>query len=126
MTFTYDPSNPDDVTRVRWHLSDTAEPAMVSDEEISFATSEAGSWQKAVIFIIDKKLMDMSMEPDFQADWLRVDAADAKKRLETMRTRKLKEFGLSSDSTYGNAFTTTHHHTYRADSLQTEEPDYDS
>lgn len=124
MTFTYDLTAATDRERVRWHLSDTKEPAMVSDEEITFATSEAGTWQKAVIFIIDRKLMEMGMEPDFKADWLSVDAADAYKRLTALRGKKLNEFGLESDSVFGINLTTTSTHHYRADSQQTSEPDY--
>lgn len=124
MTFTYNIESATDRERVRWHLSDTKEPAMVSDEEITFATTEVGTWQKAVIFIIDRKLMEMGMEPDFKADWLSVDAEDAYKRLTGLRAKKLHEFGLETDSTYGINVTTTSTNHYRADSQQTEEPDY--
>lgn len=50
MTFTYTPSQPDDTTRVRFHLRDTAQEARIfSDEEIACAISEEGSWQAAVL-----------------------------------------------------------------------------
>ena len=123
-TFTYNLDNVTNIERVRWHLSDTKQPSMVWDEEITFAISEAGTWQKAVIFIIDRKLMEMGMEPDFKADWLSVDAADAYKRLTALRAKKLNEFGLTSDSVFGINLTTTSTNHYRADSQQTSEPDY--
>lgn len=124
MTFTYNLDSPDNVTRVRWHLSDTVEPAMVSDEEIAFAISETGTWQKAVIFIIDKKLAEMAMEPDFKADWMSVDSKDAERRLKALRSMKLKEFGLTADSVFGFGITASVHRAWRPDSGQTEEPDY--
>ena len=124
MTFTYNLETPDDITRVRWHLSDTVQPAMFSDEEINFAISEAGTYQKAVIACIDNKLAEMAMEPDFKADWLSVDAKDAFDRLTSLRAKKLKEFGLTGDSVLGNSIVSTVRRGWRPDSDQTEEPDY--
>ena len=124
MTFTYNLDTPDNVTRVRWHLSDTAQPEMVSDEEINFAISEFGTYQKAVIAIINKKLAEFANEPDFKADWLTVNSSAAVAGLEKLRGQKLKEFGLLGDSTFGVSMTARVTHNYRADSGQTAAPDY--
>lgn len=109
MTFTYDPANPDDVTRVRFALGDTVEStAIFTDEEITFVLSEAGSVGAAVVMCIRTIIAKLS-EPDFQADWLRVSASEARKSWERMLSEKKREYGISTviaSATF----------TYRADS----------
>ena len=56
MSFTYDTSNPTDITSVRYHLADTVEAdAIWSDEDITYAiTLNDGSWQRAVVSLIEQ------------------------------------------------------------------------
>lgn len=115
MTFTYTPASPDDVTRVRFALGDTLEAqAIFSDEEISFTLSEAGSVGAAVVMCIRTIIAQLS-EPDFQADWLRVSASEARKSWERMLSEKKREYGISTLSASGTF-------TYRVDSDAEEAP----
>lgn len=115
MTFTYDLNAPGDPERVRFHLGDTdASAPKFQDEEIGFILAEAGSWQLAVIACIKNMIVRLS-QPDFTADWLRVDHGAAREGFERMLANKEAEFGIGSaaaDVTY----------TYRIDSDQTEAP----
>lgn len=114
MTFTYTPGTPNDITRVRFSIGDTVEDtAILSDEEITFAVTEQGSWQGAVIACIRFIITKLS-EPDFQADWLRVSASEARKSWERMLAEKKDEFGL------GRSVSSSAVATYRVDSNQTE------
>lgn len=74
MAATYDPSNPDDVTRVRYHIQDTdTTNARYSDAEINFVIAEEGSWQKAVISLLRADMASAARDPDSVAsDWLKV------------------------------------------------------
>jgi hypothetical protein len=66
MTFTYTPNSPNDITRVRFHIADTVESsAMYSDEEITFGIAEGGSYQQAVIILLQNLIARLSAEPDF-------------------------------------------------------------
>lgn len=118
MTFTYNLSVPDDITRVRFHLADTnPDEAKFSDEEITFVISEAGSWQAAVIALLRNLIAKISATPDFQADWLRVSLPRALEGFDRLLSIKLNEFGLA-DTIVGAAKAV-----YRSDSLQTEAPE---
>lgn len=120
MTFTYTPSAVNDVTRVRYHLRDTDEAtAMFTDEEIEMAISEEGSYQKAVISLIQATIAELSREPDMSADWLKIDWRRSVASWSTMLSEKKKAFNL------GFRISASSHHTYRADSLLKSEPDYD-
>jgi len=118
MTFTYTPSSVNDITRVRYHIGDTVESgALFSDEEINMVISETGSYQSAVISLIQSMIAIYS-EPSFRADWLSVNTKDAVSGLKTLLQQKRKEFGIAAISS-STVFT------WRPDSLQTEQPDYD-
>lgn len=119
MTFTYDLSAGfTDPTRVRQALGDTDSAApKFSDEEIAATIVEQGTWQKATLALIDSLLAKLSL-PDFQADWLRVDHSKARDGYMELRKRLASQYGLRRYVT-GTAVPT-----YRADSGQTEAPDY--
>lgn len=116
MTFTYTPSAPDDTTRVRFHTGQIVEAeAFVTDEDIAFALSEGGSWQRAVIMTL-KLIIARLSQPDFTADWLKVSNAEARKGYQAILTEKRQEFGVPAISGRGQAV-------YRGDSLQTDVPE---
>jgi hypothetical protein len=97
MAFTYTPATPTDLTRVRFHLSDTVEAsAIFTDDEINFCISEATSWQGAVIMCIKNIIARMSANPNFTADWLRVDYKDGIAGWQRLLTIKSAEFGYST------------------------------
>lgn len=121
MTFTYNLTTPDDITRVRFHLGDTTEAtAIFSDEEITFITSEAGTWQRAVIECIRSVMARLAAEPDMTADWLRVDWRRATENWKLLLSEKAQEFGLGKAraSSGGN-------HAFRPDGLVKSEPDWE-
>lgn len=119
MTFTYDTSSPTDITRVRYHLADTVEAeAIWTDEDITYAISlQDGSWQRAVVSLIEQYMTTLARTPDFNADWLSVDTSTAMKSWRALLVDKRREFGLAQ-------ITASVTHTYRADSRQESEPDY--
>lgn len=96
MTFTYTPSTPTDITRVRYNIRDTdSTAAMFSDEEITFRIAEVGDWKHAVIDMLTGKIMELSNIPNFSAGWLRVDQTTARQQLERLLAMKRQEFGIS-------------------------------
>lgn len=118
MTFTYTPASPDDVTRVRYHLQDTTEAsAIFTDEEISFVISEEGSWQAAVVSLIQSLIARLAHEPDGSADWLSINWRRSADSWRALLNEKRREFGLSRRTGSSKA-------TYRSDSGQTEAPDW--
>lgn len=122
MTFTYVLSPVTDLARVRFHLADTAEPAMFSDEEINFVLAEnvdaTVAWQASVIVLLTNIIQKMSLTPDYKADWLQIDAADARKNLQSLLLQKRREFGIP-------AITGTVKHRYRPDSRANAAPNFD-
>lgn len=119
MTFTYDLATPNDITRVRSHISDTVEAtAIYSDEEINFFLSEEGSVAKTVIRCIRQVIAKLAAEPNMKADWLQVDWATAQAAWKTLLAEKKSEFGLGWQSSSGGQ------HSYRPDSLQKKPPYY--
>lgn len=121
MTFTYELTSVTDITRVRFHLGDTTEAtAIFSDEEITFAISEATTWQRAVIACIRSVMARLAAEPDMQADWLKVDWRRAADNWKLLLSEKSQEFGVgrARASSGGN-------HVYRIEGLQKTEPDWE-
>lgn len=119
MPFTYVPSAPNDITRVRYHIGDTDETcAIFDDDEIQMALNEEGSMQKAVIASIQSVLARLSHEPDLQADWLRVDWRRSADHWRALLADKKQAFGLTA------RVTTSVVTPYRIDSKQTDPPDY--
>lgn len=120
MTFTYTPSTPNDITRVRFAIGDTDTTAAVfTDEEITFQISETTTWQRAVIALLESLIARLAATPDFQADWLRVSQAEALKAYQALLKIKRAEYGVAT-------ITATAKHTYRPDSNMTEAPTYDT
>jgi hypothetical protein len=114
MSFTYTPATPTDLTRVRFHLSDTVEATPIfSDDEITFCIAETTSWQGAVIMCIKNIIASMSANPNFTADWLRVDYKDGIAGWNKLLTIKAAEFGYSVGT---STIVTTAQRVTRADS----------
>jgi hypothetical protein len=119
MTFTYNLAVPNDITRVRRHISDTVEAtAIYSDEEITFFLAEEGTVAKTVIACIKQIKAKLAAEPNMKADWLQVDWASAMAAWDKLLAEKKTEFGLGWQVSSGGQ------HSYRPDSLQKEAPDY--
>lgn len=119
MTFTYTPSTPTDLTRVRFALGDTeSTTAKLSDEEIDFMISEQGTWQRATLACI-RNLMAKLADPNFTADWLTVDNASAFKSMQALLASKQGEFGIG-------AVVATTGFAWRPDSGQTAAPTFEA
>lgn len=120
MTFTYDLGTPDDNTRVRFHLGDTVEAsAMFSDEEIAFVIDEEGTYQLAVISLIQGAMARLAQEPDMTADWLRIDWRRSAENWKRLLDEKRRKFG------YGLTLTVSTAHPWRPDLGMCESPEYD-
>jgi hypothetical protein len=120
MTFTYEPSaTADDVTLVRYYISDTVrETAMYSDEEITMIVARKGTVGAAAQSLLEGKIRELSNNPNMQADWLRVDWSTTLEALKTALAAVKSEFGLGWQSSSGGQ------HSYRPDTLLKEAPDY--
>lgn len=122
MTFSYSPftANKD---RVRFHIGDTdSTQAWFTDEELTAIITEAGSWQAAVIACLKNMIARLASEPTMRADWLQVDYATALKNLNDLLKNKASELGVTA----GRSVTGAVVQTYRPDSDQTAEIDYDA
>lgn len=98
MTYSYDLTPPyTDNDRVRFETRDNKGEtlAMFTDEEITFSVSEKGSWQAAVVSLLEAKIGEIADNPDFTADWLSVKYATSLKALEDLLKRKLDQYGLA-------------------------------
>ena len=120
MTFTYNLTSPTDTTRVRYHIGDVEEVAAIfSDEEISFVLDEEDDdVGKAVVSCITSIIARLNHEPDFQADWLKIDWRRSAEHWRVLLAEKKAKFGLSPRGSSGGQFG------WRPDTLQTEAPDY--
>lgn len=117
MTFTYTENLTVDVDFVRFHTGDVvSSQAWMSDELITSLVSVSGSKERAVIAAFRHIIARLS-QPNFQADWLRVDNDKAREGYERQLTAKARELGIST-------ITADVVHTYRGDSAATEEPDF--
>lgn len=119
MTFTYDVSTVTDLTRIRYHIGDTdSTNAIYTDEEIAFIQAETATYKEAVIVLIEGIIAKIARDPNFRTDWLQVEVTSRLEMYERLLTEKRRQFGLKR-------VTASTVHTYRADSLATEAPDYD-
>ena len=120
MTFSYDPSSPDDVTRVRYHIGDTDEDtAIFSDEEIAFVLDEEDDHiGKTVVSLIQSVMARLAHEPDMTADWLRVDWRRSAENWKALLSEKRRRFQLGAVASAGGQ------HAWRPDTRQRDEPDY--
>jgi hypothetical protein len=117
MAFTYDLSLITDLAKLRFEIGDTESSGYyLSDEEINATLTAEGSFDAAVITCIEFILRKLSQQ-DFSADWLRVEHGAARVAWERQLARARRKYGVS-------ALQSGAVHTYRADSLQTETPDY--
>ncbi len=116
MTVTYSLSTTIGKIRLNINDTDTANPKL-TDEEIQYCIDEkttVGASSVMALGLLMAKLAD----PNFQADWLQVDNASAFKSLSSLRLLLCQSYGVPS-------LTTSSVFVYRADSKQTESPDYD-
>lgn len=117
MTFTYSEDLSVERDFVRFHTGDVVQgQAFLSDEIIASLIAQEGSREAAVIGGL-KHIISRLNQPTFRADWLQVSYKDAADGYRAMLREKQREFGL-------NAITASSVATYRADSGQTESPDY--
>jgi hypothetical protein len=117
MTFTYDTSLGSDLAKMRFEVGDTESSGYyLSDEEINATLAAEGSFGVAVIACIEFILRKLSQQ-DFSVNWLRVEHSAARVAWERQLARARRKYGVS-------ALASGVVHTYRADSLQTEAPDY--
>jgi hypothetical protein len=121
MTFTYDLTNGfTNLTRVRFNVGDVdASRAIWQDEVINAVITDAGSWQKAVILLIQSVIAMLSSNPDFHADWLTVSYDKAIASWTALLNLKSRELGVPSGQIVATAL-----YIYRPDSFQTTEPTY--
>lgn len=120
MTFTYSPSTtPTDLTKVRYYIQDTdSATAMYSDEEINMVLAIESTVGAASISLLNRKITELSNNPNMQADWLRVDWSTTLEALKIALAAVKSEFGLGWQSSSGGQ------HSYRPDTLLKESPDY--
>lgn len=108
MTFTYTPSDtPSDTTRVRFRLEDTQSPGLLSDEEISMAIAEAGTWQTALTPCCNLIMAKLAKESGVTMDWLKIDRAQALKFYGALKTDLEREFGAGVRGVTASAVSVT-------------------
>jgi hypothetical protein len=118
MTFTFSESLTTDLSKVRFWVGDTDENGYyLSDATITALLSSEGSVGSATVAGIQYIIAKLS-KPDFRADWLQVSNAEAVRAWERRLIEMRNRFGVA-------AITVDTVNVYRADSLATEEPDYD-
>jgi hypothetical protein len=103
---------------VRFHSGDVLSPGFLSDALIASLIAVKGSNNAAVIAAIQNIIFQLS-RPDFQADWLKVNNAEARKGYQALLAEKRAEFGIA-------AITASTVVTYRHDSYQTSDVDYNA
>ena len=117
MTVTFTGDLTSDMQWVRFETADVDSTAEVLDDTLIVnLITDAGTKQKAVIRALIHKWALLT-NPDFRADWLKVEHGAAQKSIERLIAAKREEYGLP-------ASVATVTHVYRPDSLHTEEPDY--
>ncbi|MFN8530183.1 MAG: hypothetical protein U0670_16410 [Anaerolineae bacterium] len=93
MAFTYMPFATDR-DRLRFHIGDTEMSAPIfQDEELDALISVEGSWQAAVIAALER-LIALTSQPNFQADWLHVNNEVARRGYELSLKHKRRAFRL--------------------------------
>lgn len=117
MAFTYTEDLSVERDFVRFHTGDTdSEGYFLSDTIIESLVEEEGSKQSAVIAALEYIISQLS-QPNFEADWLKVDNKSARDGYMTLLAAKRKKFGAGRMT--GSAV-----HVYRADSNHSEAPTY--
>ncbi len=117
MAFTWTGDLTVDLEWVRFETGDVDSTAAVLDDTtITALITDSSSKQHAVIRALEHKLRLLE-NPDFRADWLKVEHGAAQKSLRQSIADKRQEYGLPASSA-------TVTHVYRPDSRHTEEPTY--
>lgn len=116
MTFTFAGDLSTALDRVRFAIGDTdANGYYLADETITALVAEHGE-QGAIIECL-RYILAMLSRPDFRADWLQVSNREAAASVRAQLRDAIRRYGAGGV----NARVL---HVYRADSQQTEEPDY--
>lgn len=119
MAFTYTEDLTVNADFVRFHTGDTVEDeSFLSDAIITSLLAVNETKQKATIQALQYIITRLS-QPNFRADWLQVDLKTAREGYENLLKLKYQEFGSAR-------IIATALPTYRADSRQTEAPDFSS
>lgn len=120
MTFTFDAALSTDRDRIRLEIGDTdSNGYFLQDETIAALLTREGTVGGAIVQCL-YAILALLAQPNFKADWLQVDNDTAYKSMTALLSAKLRQYGVAA-GTYTASVT----HTYRKDSNQTEEPDYD-
>ena len=87
------PETVSDITRVRYHIQDTdATNVRFQDEEIQFVLAENdGDVASAVLSLLNAELAKLATQPDFTADWLKVERRYQIEALKALLARKAGE-----------------------------------
>ena len=119
MAFTWVGDLSTDLDKVRFHIGDTdSDGHFLEDATITALVTSEGSVGGAVVACLRYIISQLS-RPDFKADWLTVSHAEARKGYQALLNEKRREFGVavvSASAVY----------TYRADSNQDSDVDYDN
>lgn len=118
MTFTYTEDLSVDRDYVRFYTGDVvSDESFLSDEIITSLLATYTDTNEAVLAAFDFIIRRLS-QPNFTADWLRVDFATAVASYRQQREQFAQDVGAGVIGTSSTVFS------YRADSKTTEEPDY--
>ncbi len=114
MAFTFDPDLADNISKVRFHISDVDDEGhFLEDETITYLLGQY-SMGETVIYAI-KHILGLLARPDFKLDWMSVSSKEARDGYKDLLKEKEIEFGLSAKAV------STISQPYRADSLQNSE-----
>jgi hypothetical protein len=109
-----------DLDFCRFHTGDViSDESLLSDELLTSLITLTGSKEGAVIAGIEHKI-DRVNQPNFRADWLQMTSDEYVKALERQLARKKIDLGVGGGGTVVSESSPV----YRADSEQTEVPDY--
>ena len=107
-----------DIGKIRLLINDTdTANTKLTDEEIQYCIDTKTTVAASAVMAVGLLMAKMA-DPNFTADWLTVDHASAFKSLQALRLQLCQSFGVPS-LTASSVFV------FRADSKQTESPDYD-
>lgn len=94
MSFTFNANPFDDIGRIRFAIGDTDSTAAIfTDEVLNGLITEKGDWKKAAVAAVENIITQLLI-PNFQADWLRVEADKALQGYERLLNRLRQDFGI--------------------------------
>jgi len=118
MTFTWVGDLSTDLDKVRFHIGDTDSTGYwLEDATITALLTSEASVGGAVIACL-RYIVGQLSRPDFKADWLTINHAEARKGYQSLLSEKRREFGYAAVSASSVV-------TYRRDSFQNSSVDYD-